>query len=397
LKGSKILRRVIILLLLTCLAIIGIYYWGYPLYRLARINKVILPRLEQVGWGVNQLISPNGKWEIETTYNRDKNDKVGESNIKFSSIDFPFKSYSFSLPDDYQYIDSTFGMPWVAVSWSPNGKSIFLIKYINRFCIDQKIVLFNEVKGKWEGPYYYKAHEPDGSICYSFSWSDDGKQLAIHTRSLQNSDPDNLFVTILNTKAEVLQEFSVNTPVNGYGFDYLYWNESKFILINLDPSAHSDQENTERQKQATSIYYFTIDEPEKVSHVIDLTKYYIVIGWEPVSSRILMATNENVAGCEYMVINAVTKQVEQNGHFNGLCGLSHQSKDNIHIVFKIIDQSQKKSNIQFWNWKTMKFIDKGVFTNIRILPWQDALRGFLILRENNNGKKYFDVLRPYRY
>ena len=387
-------HKIILLVVVFSLAFAGAYYWGYPQYHLAQINKVILPRVNHLGWGVNEVISPNGIWGIETSYNRNNSNDIVETIIQFSSIDIPFRRFSFSLPDDYQYIETNFGMPWVAVSWSPNGKSIFLIQYINRFCIDQQIVLFNEVNGKWEGPYYYKTQEPDGSTCYSFSWSDDGTQLAIHTRSVQNSDPDNLFVTILNTKAEVQQEFSVNSPVNGYGFDYLYWNENKFILINLDPSAHSDQENTERQKQATSIYYFTIDEPENVSHVIDLTRYYFVLGWEPVSSRILMATNENVAGCKYTVINAESKQVEQNGINDGLCGVSRQSKDNVHIAFLINDPSSKNLHVQIWNWKIMKFIDKGDLANIRILPWQDTLRGFLILREDNNGKKYFDVLRP---
>jgi hypothetical protein len=393
-KGLKNILRFISLLILAILVIIGMVYWVYPQYHLARINKVILPRLEHLAWGVNEVISPNGIWGIEISYNRNNSNEIVETIIQFSSIDIPFRKFSFFVPDDYRYIESNFGMPWVAVSWSPNSKSIFLVQYIHRFCIDQQFVLFNEVNGKWEGPYYYKTQEPDGSNCYSFSWSDDGTQLAIHTRSLENSDSDELFVTILNTKAEVQQEFSVNSPVNGYGFDYLYWNENKFILINLDPSAHNDQENTERQKQATSIYYFTIDEPENVSHVIDLTRYYIVLGWEPVSSRILMATNEGVTGCEYLVINAESKQVEQNGNYNGLCSVSRQSKDNVNIAFLINDQSSKKSYTQFWNWKTMKFIDKELLANIRILPWQDTLRGFLILRESNNGKEFFDVLRP---
>ncbi len=64
------------------------------------------------------------------------------------------------------------------------------------------------------------------------------------------------------------------------------------------------------------------------------------------------------------------------------------------MALPIQNPSSGNMHVKLWNWKTMKFVEKGSYEKVQILPWQDALRGFLILVEDEDGKKYFDILRP---
>ncbi len=233
------------------------------------------------------MLSPNGTWEIEVSKNyiHTKPEKEVETTIQLSSIDFPLRKFIFSVPGSFLLINADFG-PFVAQSWSPNGKSFFLAKLRNKFCLDQEIVLFNEVGGKWEGPYHYKP-KTDNSGCYSFSWSADSTQLAKYTRFPKYNSPDDLFVTVLNTKGDSQHEFSVKSPLEGFDFDHrtwhLYWDENKFMMINSGVPIFTDSEES-------TLYRFTSDLPDTLYKVMDMPSYHYVLGWDPTSSRILLVT-----------------------------------------------------------------------------------------------------------
>lgn len=395
-KGLKELKRLIIILILAILVIVGMTYWVYPHYHLARINTEILPRLETLTMGINEAISPNGNWELDITKKRNPNGEIEKETITFTSIDIPFIKYSFSFPGDFRYSDYFPGaMPWVAISWSPDGKSIFFIRFTNRWCVDQQIVMFEEKNGKWDSPYYFQKTEIiEEGVCSYFAWSKDGTQLAMHSRTPTNNGSDDLNITILNKKAEVVRNFLVNTPDNGFGFDFLYWKGTEFLLVNADALAQNNQDNSERLQRATTIYRFSSIEPEKVTHVIDLPRFYQLFGKDPKSNHILLAAFDYISSCAYVVINTDKRIVEENTSLEGACGNSARLVENEVIAFYYYNEPLNKSIAEFWDWTTMTFNEKGVYQSLEILPWQDNLRGFLILRENSNGKKYFDVLRP---
>lgn len=394
-KGSKILRRVIILFLLTCLAIIGIYYWGYPLYRLARINTVVLPQLESAYGGINSVISPNGKWGIGFQDINNENGEIEGKVLTFTSIDLPGDITNFNIPSDLFYGDYFPGRPWVAISWSPSGKSLFLMRSIGKFCNDQHIVMFEENKGKWDGPFYYQKPSDEFGECYNFSWSDDGTELAVNTRSKNREVTNNLNITILNTRAEVLSQFLVNTPSNANGQDFLYWKGTDFIIVNADFLAKYDPDNQERIRRATTIYIFSSVEPENVIHVIDLPRFYYLLGRDPISNRILMASYSwNDSSCQYSVINIDRRELEKSGELNGLCTTSRRTLDNNWIFFYAFDKTSDKNPALLWDWSSLTFIEKGMYPDLYILPWQDALRGFLVLKTDSNGDQQFDVIRP---
>jgi hypothetical protein len=387
-------RKLSILFIALVAAGAALYYWGYPQYHLTRINEEILPRNRSEP--LEFWLSPTGTWRIKIADNYEPSnpEKSVETIIQFSSIDLPFKSYAFSVPDTKLY--TLWGdFPTEYQLWSPNGKSLILGKPNGVKCNDQGIVLFNEVGGKWEGPYYYNP-VTDKSHCYGFIWSEDSTQLAIYTIYPDSSASKTILVTILNTKGEIQKEFAISSPASDYRELWdLYWHEDIFLLIKFQTLPANESDSLKPQSKTTLIYYFAIDKPEKLIHVMDLEGYHDLLGWDPTSRKMVLAS-ESDSGCELKLIEIATKRVEQGGVLDPDCRshLRLGENSNEYFAYSNWNPNSGQMEVKLWDWKSKNIVDKGTYVKVRVLPWQDSLRGFLILVEDNDGKKYFDVLRP---
>lgn len=307
--------------------------------------------------------------------------------MTIKSVDFPFLQASFKYPGKLFASPFSYSTPFVTNSESPNGKAYFLFKFTGRFCLGPDITMVNEEYGVWKGPHYYNGVSGKAKgDCYGMAWSEDGTELALYARPIENPDEGDLHVIILNQRAERLREFYVKAQGTEYGLDYLYWNGDEFYLNSANSYAQSEEQKPAR------LYRFYGRHPEQVTHLVDLPRFFQIIGKDPDSGCILLNSFDRRDTCQTIVFNPDTRKEEKLVEVEGPCFRFSRSQDNRKIAL-IIKNKDLGMKIYFWDWQALSYRYGG--TAIRpYFFWQNDLGGLLLERKDENGRYYFDVVLP---
>jgi hypothetical protein len=356
-----------------------------PITRLDKINAMLLPYLTSGSSDINwERISNNGQWFIHGEnltpglYKSERDNQ--KTRITFKSVDYFNTQNEFMVVGDFDFY-----------GFSPDGKSALLEQPEGVRCVNHDFVLFEEDKGQWDGPYFHR--QPDnGNNCYEMQWSEDGSQLAVYSQFLW----DRSHVMIFDKKAQLLQQFDVHKPnVNSDEksdtASILFWNGTDYVWVmnqtftNYTQKAYTQQAYT----QQTQIFAFSSLHPEKITHLLDLPGEYYVIGKEPGSNRLLITSFEQ-DNCNTLVFNPDKKQIEKRVTIDTGCYNEKRSSDNQRIA--VVNQKDDGDHLLIWDWGTLTFQDKGIIK--WLLSWQSDLQGFLVEKQDNQQKLFFDVIYP---
>lgn len=386
--------KIIIFLPVVSIAICAwiLIIWVYPAYHTARFNLLMNKTIQtSSSWPVEKISSSDGKWILNVEYFGNKYDDNATRKLIISSVDIPSKDFLFSLTGDYYPMTSFFRNGFTN-SWSPSGDAFFLSSYANKFCLAGNLVIFCEQNGKWNGPYsvdksLIKESPYPLQNCYYMSWSEDGSKLALFTREGEYNS-GRLHVLILDHKANLLQEFYIDVPGNRNGIDFLYWNDTDFLLLISDFYSQSEAADAERKVKASQLYSFSSLEPEKVIHLIDLPRVYQISGKDPDSNRILLSSNKMRGYGEYIVYDLHEKQIIKKQKFPAFFGEGVRTKDNKKIILDYYNRSEKFHFLS-WNWSTLKF--KGLDITARggfFSGYSTMLNSFLYMEKDQKSGHY---------
>ncbi len=346
-------------------------------------------------WTVEKISSSDGKWILNVEYFRNKYDANATRKLIISSVDIPTKDLSFSLTGDFYPSIPIFDKGFTN-SWSPSGDAFFLSSYENKFCLAGNLVIFSEQNGKWNGPFSIDESLIKKPLyplpnCYYMSWSEDGSKLALFTREGEYNS-GRLHVLILDHKANLLQEFYIDVPGNKNGIDFLYWNDTDFILLISDFYSRSEAAPPERKAKASQLYSFSSLEPEKVAHLIDLPRVYEISGKDPDSNRILLNSLEWRGCSEYIVYDLGIKQIIKQQKYPAHLTQSARTKDNKKIILGYYSKSEKKY-FYSWNWDTLEFERLDITSRGGFFTGYSTILNSFIYMEKDQKSGHYSLIR----
>jgi hypothetical protein len=343
---------------------------------------------------VEKVSSSDGKWILNVEYFGKKYDANATRKLIISSVDIPSRDFSFSLTGDYYPMISFFRNGFTN-SWSPSGDAFFLSSYENKFCLAGNLVIFSKKNGKWNGPFsidesLIKESPYPLQNCYYMSWSEDGSKLALFTREGEYNS-GRLHVLILDHKANLLQEFYIDVPGNKNGIDFLYWNDTDFILLISDFYSQSEAADPERKAKASQLYSFSSQEPQKVIHLIDLPQVYQISGKDPGSNRVLLSSNLMRGFGEYIVYDLNEKKIIKQQKFPAFFREGVRTMDNKKIV---LDYSNRSEKIHFlsWNWNTLKFKELDITAGGGFFCGYSAELNSFLYMENDQKTGHYSLI-----
>jgi hypothetical protein len=352
----------------------------YPVYHLSRINsyKNAAEKNNRIYWFLRERLSKSG-WILQSSENSPTYANAKNVPISIDNVDFPLVSYRFSIPREFHLSEFT-SYP-SASSWSPDGRSLLLVKSAAKTCTDQNFAIFHYSNGFWEGPYYSKITSKEYGNCYGMVWSEDSTKLAVYSFPGGNVDSSLINIKIFSTKAELLQDFSIRITATEDCAIKLYWEMSNFYLTQWDPF---------NEMLTGNIYKFSSIHPNEVMELLTLPVNSRVINKDSNSNRVLLATKGGSEGCELLVFNLDNNQIDKSIYFPSSCGGFDKSPDNkLHLFFV---NENSKLMVKNWDWKKVGLTDIEEVEDW--LGWDQNLKSFILIKKDSNQNLYLDLLAP---
>lgn len=318
-------RKISILLIPFFVFCLFIFYPKfYPIYHLSRINsyKNAVEKEEKIYLGLREKLSKSG-WILKESENSSVFANIKDIPVSIENVDLPLFSYRFSIPKEFHLTGINTSYP-TASSWSPDGRSLLMVKSGAKFCNDQNFALFHFSNGFWEGPYYSTINSKEYGTCYGMVWSEDSTKLAVYSFPGGNIDNSVMNIKIFSTKVELLQDFSIHIIATDNCAIKLYWEKSNFYLTQWNPFD---------KKLTGKVYKFSNNHPDDVTELLTLPVNSLVINEDPNSNRVLLAKKGKSEGCELLVFNLDNNQIDKSIYIPSNCGGFEKSPENEIIIF----------------------------------------------------------------
>lgn len=322
------------------------------------------------------LISPNGKWYFKS---------VQKSQIEITSIDNPSKPLLYSLPN---------GLGVWNNYWSFNSEGIAFSFITDDFqnlgFHPNDVAIFNFVKGVWQGPFVFAAshyYPKDRGI--NFGWANDNEHLFVYPR-LPDKD-GNINIIVLDKYAQVIQNYYIKTDIPTIINNYdAFGSRFNTDLTQLENEIFISFFHQGYNSISTDFYYFSSEKPGKVEHLFHFDGFCYLIGKDRNGnvyfSRILSL---DVDKSIFVIYDLPTKRIIANSEVDMRIG---PTKNTIlyPVHNKFILESMDK--IYLLDIQNMKLTNMGDFYDV--IGWNTELKGYLILKENEEGELYLSLLKP---
>lgn len=323
-------------------------------------------------------ISPNGQWTIS-----DINITSEVINAKINKVDNPADFFTIQV-SNYLVIRYS--------EWSPNSENISLgLSHLmpnKRGCLLIDVVTYRYEKGQWIGPTIYpsSARIPTKDCLFSF-WSDNSESIFILPRVPDKNG--NIPIEKINTIGQLQNYYLIKTDIpnhidnyDSYGNNLYINNIGDEIFIKFDHEINTDI--------STDYYYFSSNDPDNVVHLFHFDGLCDLIGMDQNEkvyfSRIPSLDLEKSI---LLIYDLKTQKIIANTTVDmRVAPPGNTLLYPIHNKFVL----ESKDKIYFLDIHNMKLTNMGdIYT---VIGWNTKLKGYLTLKENEEGELYLSLLKP---
>lgn len=324
------------------------------------------------------LIS-EGDWILKELHNEKNPYKSWELNSFFGDAQYFHTEFGFEIPYNFS---SKIGDAFYLQTNPPraNGQEFIFLLLTNNIWSEPQRFINPLVK---EEPY--RSH-PERLFSFA-NWSDDGKQIAIISYDVEKRNP--VYVFVLNKHSQIVSEYKVNITISKS--ITFFWKNDKFLFVNKLES---------EGLQKNEILFFN-SQTNNVLKLQNIEGQIDFLGFNDNESQIvgfgthLGQYSNPIEQFFQIIIDAKSGEFIHEENKNGYCRKVIQSSNG--QSYAILIQSPKSNSIRvdkkllLWDWNKRRIEERGIIADL--INWIKTNNGFLILKFDNNGYVYFNVIK----
>lgn len=327
------------------------------------------------------LISPDGQWFISDFATSSQG-----INAKIIKVNDPANFFSIQVSNYFDIFSA---------DWSLDGKKISLGLSHQRSdrpgCFPTDVVIYRYEKGKWVGPIIYPSSTRiPTKDCLSSSWSEDGESIFIFPR-VPNKD-GNIPIEKINKLGQLQNDYLIKTDIPDRidNYDSTF---SHLVINNLGDDIFIKYYHEYYPEFSNDYYYFSSIEPDKVEHLFHFDGFCDLIGKDQ-NGKVYFSRipSRDLDRSIFVTYDLPTKKIIANSTVDMRIAPPQIAVSILHFPVhnRFVLESMRK--IYLLDIQNMKLTNMGdIYT---VVGWNTKLKGYLLLKENENEELYLSLLKP---